>query len=153
MLLTLVAVEHLALSRLLKAREDASPIGSARPGLLVAALALEVGVPVQDGVLVFPGRQQPAFVAAVLLAMLPTTPGGPRVVEGILVPALVTLGASTSVALLGVITWRLVQFWLPMPLALEMYASLWLGREAPPSGGVVPRVIGPVETCPRPLPS
>jgi uncharacterized membrane protein YbhN (UPF0104 family) len=49
------------------------------------------------------------------------------VVEGVLVPAVASLGAAASVALLGVLTWRLVQFWLPVPVALVSYISLRLG--------------------------
>ena len=59
--------------------------------------------------------------------LLPITPSGLGVVEGVLIPAVVSLGASASVALLGVLTWRLVQFWLPVPLALLTYISLRVG--------------------------
>jgi uncharacterized protein (TIRG00374 family) len=67
------------------------------------------------------------YGAVCLLAMLPFTPAGLGVVEGVLVPVLVSLGAPSAVALLGVLTWRLLQFWLPVPLALLTYLSLQLG--------------------------
>lgn len=59
-----------------------------------------------------------------VLALLPVTPGGLGVVEGILVPTLVGIGAEPEQALLGVLTWRLVQFWLPIPVGLGCYLSL-----------------------------
>lgn len=62
-----------------------------------------------------------------ILALLPLTPGGIGVVEGVMVPAMVALGATHSAALLGVIGWRLLQFWLPIPVALLAYVSLRLG--------------------------
>ncbi|MEO6511832.1 MAG: YbhN family protein [Nocardioides sp.] len=67
------------------------------------------------------------YGAVNLVAMLPTTPGGLGVVEGVLIPSLVSLGSPASVALLGVLSWRLVQFWLPIPLAAVMYVSLRFG--------------------------
>ena len=67
------------------------------------------------------------YGAVSLLALLPVTPAGLGVVEAVLIPAVAALGAATSVALLGVLTWRLVQFWLPVPVALASYVSLRLG--------------------------
>jgi len=49
------------------------------------------------------------------------------VLATVLVPVLASLGAGSSVALLGVLTWRLVQFWLPVPIAPLTYLSLQLG--------------------------
>jgi uncharacterized protein (TIRG00374 family) len=62
-----------------------------------------------------------------ILAMLPLTPGGLGIVEGVMVPAFVGLGAPPATALLGVVGWRLLEFWLPMPLGLFAYLSLRLG--------------------------
>jgi uncharacterized protein (TIRG00374 family) len=62
-----------------------------------------------------------------ILAMLPLTPGGLGIVEGVMVPALIGFGTPSGVALLGVIAWRLVEFWLPIPLGAAAYASLRLG--------------------------
>jgi uncharacterized membrane protein YbhN (UPF0104 family) len=62
-----------------------------------------------------------------LLAMLPIRPGGLGVVEGIMIPAIVAFGAGVPVALLGVLTWRLLQYWLPIPVAMLTYGSLRLG--------------------------
>jgi uncharacterized protein (TIRG00374 family) len=62
-----------------------------------------------------------------ILAMLPLTPGGLGIVEGVMVPALIGFGTPAGVALLGVIGWRLVEFWLPIPLGAAAYASLQWG--------------------------
>jgi uncharacterized protein (TIRG00374 family) len=62
-----------------------------------------------------------------IVALLPLTPGGVGIVEGLMVPAFVALGASPAAALLGVIGWRLLEFWLPIPAAALAYGSLRLG--------------------------
>jgi uncharacterized protein (TIRG00374 family) len=59
-----------------------------------------------------------------LVAMLPITPGGLGVVEGVLIPAVVSFGSPRGVAVLGVLTWRLIAFWLPIPLSWLTMASL-----------------------------
>lgn len=74
---------------------------------------------------------------------MPLTPGGLGIVEGVRVPAAVTMGAAPVVALLGVLTWRLAQYWLPIPLALLTYLSLRLGvlshdRRAPTAAVPIP---------------
>jgi uncharacterized protein (TIRG00374 family) len=68
-----------------------------------------------------------AYGLASLLGMLPITPGGLGVVEGVLVPALVAFVAPPTIVVLGVVAWRLVEFWLPIPLSLVAYGSLRLG--------------------------
>ena len=62
-----------------------------------------------------------------ILAALPLTPGGLGLVEGVMVPALIGFGTPAGVALLGVIGWRLFQFWMPLPLGAAAYLSLRLG--------------------------
>lgn len=62
-----------------------------------------------------------------VLALLPLTPGGLGIVEGTLVSVLVGFGTPQANALLGVITWRLAEFWLPIPLAALSYLSLRTG--------------------------
>ncbi|MCU1529308.1 MAG: hypothetical protein JWP75_3071 [Frondihabitans sp.] len=59
-----------------------------------------------------------------ILAMLPITPGGIGVVEGVMVPALIAFGVPAPLALLGVVGWRLMEYWLPIPLAGVAYVSL-----------------------------
>lgn len=59
-----------------------------------------------------------------LIALLPITPGGLGLVEGVAAPVLVSFGTAHDAALLGVLTWRLFGFWLPVPVAGATY--LWL---------------------------
>jgi uncharacterized protein (TIRG00374 family) len=73
-----------------------------------------------------------AYGFANLLGLLPLTPGGLGVIEGSLIPLLIAMGASSPVAVLGVITWRVLQFWLPVPVAAVCYLVLRLtGRLGP----------------------
>jgi uncharacterized protein (TIRG00374 family) len=65
-----------------------------------------------------------AYGLANVMAVLPITPGGLGVVEGVLVPTLVGFGSPRGVAILGVITYRLVNFWLPIPVGALSYLSL-----------------------------
>jgi len=62
-----------------------------------------------------------------ILAALPLTPGGLGIVEGVMVPAFVAFGAPTQIAVLGVIGWRVLEYWMPIPLSLAAYTSLRLG--------------------------
>lgn len=61
---------------------------------------------------------------ACLVGLVPITPGGLGIIEGVLVPAIVGFGTPHGIAVLGVLTWRLVQYWIPIPLAVVAYASL-----------------------------
>jgi hypothetical protein len=68
-----------------------------------------------------------AYGLACLVGLVPITPGGLGIIEGVLVPAIVAFGTPQGIALLGVLSWRLVQYWLPMPLSVVAYASLRAG--------------------------
>jgi uncharacterized protein (TIRG00374 family) len=86
-----------------------------------------------DGVLI-------AFALANTVAWLPISPSGLGVADALLIPALIAFGAGHSDAVLGVITWRLLSFWLPIPLGLASYGSLHFehrrhGRLAEMPGG------------------
>ena len=70
-----------------------------------------------DGLLV-------AYGLAFVLAAIPVTPGGLGVVEGVLVPSLVGFGATRGVAIVAVLAYRLVNFWLPIPVGAGAYLSL-----------------------------
>jgi len=70
-----------------------------------------------DGLLV-------AYGLAYVLAAIPITPGGLGVVEGVLVPSLVGFGATRGAAIVAVIGYRLVNFWLPIPVGAGSYLSL-----------------------------
>jgi putative heme transporter len=67
-----------------------------------------------------------AYGLANVLAAIPITPGGLGVVEAVLTTTLVGFGATRGVALLGVIAYRLVNFWLPIPFGAAAYLSLRL---------------------------
>lgn len=65
-----------------------------------------------------------AFGLANIVAVLPITPGGLGVVETLLSSTLVGFGATRGVAILGVIGYRTINFWLPIPLGGLAYLSL-----------------------------
>jgi uncharacterized protein (TIRG00374 family) len=65
-----------------------------------------------------------SYGLANVLAAIPITPGGLGVVEAVLAASLVGFGASRGEAVLGVIAWRLVNFWLPIPVGAGTYLSL-----------------------------
>ncbi len=69
-----------------------------------------------------------AYGLANVLAAVPITPGGLGIVEGVLVPTLVGFGSPRSIAILGVVTYRLANFWLPIPISALTYLSLRTGR-------------------------
>jgi len=65
-----------------------------------------------------------AYAVANVLGLLPITPGGVGVVEGVLVPSLVAAGVPAHLALVAVLAWRLVSFWLPIPVGALMWLTL-----------------------------
>jgi uncharacterized protein (TIRG00374 family) len=65
-----------------------------------------------------------SYGLANVLAAIPLTPGGLGVVEAVLTSSLVGFGTPRAVAILGVISWRLVNFWLPIPIGGLAYLSL-----------------------------
>jgi hypothetical protein len=69
-----------------------------------------------------------AYGLANILAVIPITPSGLGVVEGVLIPTLVGFGVpnTNKQALLAVLGWRLVNFWLPIPVGGAAYLSLQL---------------------------
>jgi len=69
-----------------------------------------------------------AFGLANVLGAIPITPGGLGIIEGVLIPTLVGFGTPRGVALLGVATWRLFNFWLPIPIGAGTYLSLRVGE-------------------------
>jgi uncharacterized protein (TIRG00374 family) len=65
-----------------------------------------------------------SYGVANVLAAIPVTPGGLGVIETVLTATLVGFGTPRTVALLGVVSYRLVNFWLPIPLGALSYLSL-----------------------------
>ncbi|HXT91453.1 MAG TPA: lysylphosphatidylglycerol synthase transmembrane domain-containing protein [Trebonia sp.] len=65
-----------------------------------------------------------AYGIANVAGALPVTPGGLGVVDSITPLLLVGFGVTRSVATLGVLGWRVVNFWLPIPTGALSYVSL-----------------------------
>ncbi len=65
-----------------------------------------------------------AYGLANILAVIPITPGGLGVVEGVLIPTLHGFHVPYTIAALGVLSYRLVNFWLPIPAGGACYLSL-----------------------------
>ena len=76
-----------------------------------------------------------AYGLANVLAAIPITPGGLGIVEGVLTSTLVGFGSPRAIAILGVISYRLINFWLPIPIGGLIYLSL--GRR----GSAEPKII------------
>jgi uncharacterized protein (TIRG00374 family) len=68
-----------------------------------------------------------AYGLANILAVIPITPAGLGVVEGVLIPTLAGFGVPKATAVVGVLAWRLVNFWLPIPMGGLSYFSLRVG--------------------------
>ena len=71
-----------------------------------------------------------AYGIANVAGALPLTPAGLGVVDSLAPLLLVSFGVTRSVATLGVLGWRLVNFWLPIPAGAIAYVSLKLPRGA-----------------------
>ena len=64
-----------------------------------------------------------SFALAQIAAWVPLTPGGLGVVEGVLIPTLLGFGGSTSTVAVGVVTYRLMAYWLTLPLGALAYTT------------------------------
>ncbi len=70
-----------------------------------------------------------SYGLANVLAAIPITPGGLGIVEGVLTSTLVGFGSPRAIAILGVIGYRLINFWLPIPTGGLLYLSA--GKRTP----------------------
>ncbi|MBI4884895.1 MAG: flippase-like domain-containing protein [Actinobacteria bacterium] len=68
-----------------------------------------------------------SFGLANVLAIIPITPGGLGIVEGAYIPTLVGFGLTRANATLGVLTYRIAQFWFPILLGGALYLTLRVG--------------------------
>lgn len=84
------------------------------------------------GHLVNPVELFAAYGIANVAGALPITPGGLGVIDSITPLLLVSFGVTRSVATLGVLAWRLVNFWLPIPTGAAAYISLKVPSGAGP---------------------
>jgi uncharacterized protein (TIRG00374 family) len=89
--------------------------------VFLAAFGYRAGV---DGLIV-------AFGLAYVLAAIPITPAGLGVAEATMIALLTFFGADRGVATLGVLSYRLINFWLPIPLGSLAYLSLQVEQETP----------------------
>jgi uncharacterized protein (TIRG00374 family) len=80
-----------------------------------------------DGLLV-------AYGLANVLAAIPITPGGLGVVEATLTTLLVGFNTPRGIATLGVLVYRLIQFWAPIPIGGLAYLSLQASRHQHTTG-------------------
>jgi putative heme transporter len=69
-----------------------------------------------------------AYGIANVLGAIPVTPGGLGIIDTVTPVLLVGFGLTSSVATLGVLAWRLVNFWLPIPTGAIAYVSLKVPR-------------------------
>ncbi|TWD84607.1 hypothetical protein FB561_5801 [Kribbella amoyensis] len=65
-----------------------------------------------------------SYCLANLAGIIPLTPGGLGIVEAVAISSLAGFGVDTETAVLAVLSWRLVQFWLPVPVAGACYLTL-----------------------------
>jgi uncharacterized protein (TIRG00374 family) len=101
----------------------AASAGWSAANWLFDALALWCSVTAFGHVLGYDGLLVP-FCLANTAAWIPLTPSGLGIVEGVIVPTLVAFSTPRGIALLGTTSWRLLNFWLPIPLGAAAYASL-----------------------------
>jgi hypothetical protein len=80
-----------------------------------------------------------AYGLANVVAAIPVTPGGLGVVEATLSSVLVGFGTPKSIAIWGVVGWRLVNFWLPIPVGGAAYLSLRVHPPADDQAGLAAR--------------
>jgi hypothetical protein len=86
--------------------------------LTLAFLAVGAGVPWRGLLL--------AYGAGQLATVLPITPGGLGVVEGSLTVALVTFGGAQDSTVAAVLLYRLISFWLLLPVGWASWGTLAL---------------------------
>ncbi|HWA64898.1 MAG TPA: lysylphosphatidylglycerol synthase transmembrane domain-containing protein [Mycobacteriales bacterium] len=69
-----------------------------------------------------------AFGIACFGTWLPITPSGLGLSEGLMIPAMIAGGSSRVAVALGVLTWRAIAYWMPIPLGATAYATHQIGR-------------------------
>jgi uncharacterized protein (TIRG00374 family) len=107
--------------------------------LALSFLAVGAGIP-WDGLLL-------AYAAAQLATNLPVTPGGLGVVEGSLTVALVAFGGAQASTVAAVLLYRVLSFWLMLPVGWGAWGVLaWAGHRRPVVGS-------PGRPAPKPVPA
>jgi uncharacterized protein (TIRG00374 family) len=80
------------------------------------------------GIYVDPFELFAAYGIANVLAVIPVTPGGLGLIDAAAPALLVSFGVTRSPATLAVLAWRLVNFWIPIPIGAAAYVSLRVPR-------------------------
>ncbi len=91
-----------------------------------------------------------AYGLAYVLAAIPISPGGLGIVEATLTASLVGLGNPRGPVTLAVVGYRLVNFWLPIPVGAAAYVSLRADSRRRPVRTMVRDALD--ETGPGPVP-
>jgi uncharacterized protein (TIRG00374 family) len=65
-----------------------------------------------------------AYGLANVMAAVPVSPGGLGVIEAVLIPALVGFGTPRAEAAIGVVAYRVINFWLPIPVGAVSYVAV-----------------------------
>ncbi|HEY1651527.1 MAG TPA: YbhN family protein [Acidimicrobiales bacterium] len=104
-----------------------------RAGIWAAANWLFDAASLWVFLLAFGARVSPIDVlvgygVANIIAVIPVTPSGLGVIELTIIAVLKGFGVPSDVAAAGVLSWRLVNFWLPIPFGGVSYLSLRLGK-------------------------
>src|SRR5664280_714980 len=87
-----------------------------------------------------------AYGLANIFAAIPITPSGLGIIEGVLIGTLEGFGVPNTQAILAVLAYRLVNFWIPIPVGGVSYATLmWrkdngLAPKPEPGTGAAPAV-------------
>jgi uncharacterized protein (TIRG00374 family) len=79
-----------------------------------------------------------AYGLANILAVIPITPSGLGVIEITVIAILKGFGVPGGVAAAGVLSWRLVNFWLPIPFGGASYLSLRFGHPRTATAKAIP---------------
>jgi hypothetical protein len=103
------------------------------------------------------------FGVQALAAWLPITPSGLGISEAVMIPALIAFGSPRSAAVLGILTWRVLAYWLPIPLGALAFGSLRVfnrsaakpatSADSPPRPGARPAPGSGGDTAPLRYPS
>lgn len=65
-----------------------------------------------------------AYGLANVMAAIPISPGGLGVIEAIMIPTLIGFGVPRAEASIAVVVYRLVNFWLPIPVGAASYVAV-----------------------------
>ena len=76
-----------------------------------------------------------AYGLANVMATIPVSPGGLGVIEAVLIPTLVGFGTSRAQASIGVVAYRLVNFWMPIPVGAAAYFAVQQATGEPTPDG------------------